>query len=155
MYPGSTTTTAYLSIIVAVYKRCVRRCPPRRMGVVAAGTLSRTACTRGSYVLRRWPSAYCGHDAEGTQWYSNGGLQPHSPSSALLYDALQHRRESHTGSRTSLGFAKGPPVVHADLIYHASDLVPKPSLSRSDSLPTSTNQCRLPLLVRCKSLKLF
>ncbi|KAH9982958.1 hypothetical protein BGW80DRAFT_1453746 [Lactifluus volemus] len=51
-----------------------------------------------------------------------------------------------------------PPVVHADVIYHISDLVPKPSLSRSNTLPATSTPKPLPsipLPVRSKSLKLF
>ncbi|KAH9046284.1 hypothetical protein EDB84DRAFT_1467057 [Lactarius hengduanensis] len=51
-----------------------------------------------------------------------------------------------------------PPIVHAHVDYHTSDLVPKPSLSRSNTLPaTSTHKPlpTLPLPVRSKSLKLF
>ena len=51
-----------------------------------------------------------------------------------------------------------PPLVHADVVYHASDLVPKPSLLRSNTLP-ATSTCKplpsVPLPVRSKSLKLF
>ena len=51
-----------------------------------------------------------------------------------------------------------PPIVHADVGYHPSDLVPKPSLSRSNTLPTTSTHKPLPSLplpVRSKSLKLF
>ncbi|KAH9044429.1 hypothetical protein EDB85DRAFT_2079767 [Lactarius pseudohatsudake] len=51
-----------------------------------------------------------------------------------------------------------PPIVHAHVGYHTSNLVPKPSLSRSNTLPaTSTHKPlpTLPLPVRSKSLKLF
>ncbi|KAH9956331.1 hypothetical protein BGW80DRAFT_1565778 [Lactifluus volemus] len=37
-----------------------------------------------------------------------------------------------------------PPVVHADVIYHISDLVPKPSLSRSNTLPATSTPKPLP-----------
>ncbi len=49
-------------------------------------------------------------------------------------------------------------MVHADVGYHTSDLVPKPSLSRSNTLPTTSAHKPLPSLplpVRSKSLKLF
>jgi hypothetical protein len=51
-----------------------------------------------------------------------------------------------------------PPIVHAEVGYHPSDLVPKPSLSRSNTLPTTSTHKPLPSLplpVRSKSLKLF
>ena len=49
-----------------------------------------------------------------------------------------------------------PPIVHSDVGYHPSDLVPKPSLSRlsrSNTLPTTKSLLSLP--VRSKALKLF
>ena len=51
-----------------------------------------------------------------------------------------------------------PPIVHPEVGYHPSDLVPKPSLSRSNTLPTTSTHKPLPSLplpVRSKSLKLF
>ena len=51
-----------------------------------------------------------------------------------------------------------PPINHANVGYHPSDLVPKPSLSRSNTLPTTSTHKPLPSLplpVRSKSLKLF
>ena len=54
-----------------------------------------------------------------------------------------------------------PPIVHAEVGYHPSDLLvpkPKPSLSRSNTLPTTSTHKPLPSLplpIRSKSLKLF
>ncbi|KAI9452530.1 hypothetical protein BJY52DRAFT_269378 [Lactarius psammicola] len=51
-----------------------------------------------------------------------------------------------------------PPIVHADVGYHTLDLLQKPSLSRSNTLPTTSTHKALPsppLPVRSKSLKLF
>ncbi|KAI0308262.1 hypothetical protein B0F90DRAFT_1665107 [Multifurca ochricompacta] len=51
-----------------------------------------------------------------------------------------------------------PPMVHASVGYDASDLIPKPSLSRSNTLPATVTHKPLPSLpmpVRSKSLGLI
>ena len=49
-----------------------------------------------------------------------------------------------------------PPIVHPDVGYHPSDLVPKLSFSRSNTLPTTgTHRLLSHLPVRSKSLKLL